>query len=150
MFIFWIFSVPPRFANISGNRYFHANGVNVLDLTCQTDDSNPPANISWYINGHPIPSTNLTTEEVGQYGGKHTSQILALKPTRFMDKDKVECRVHNSEFRDNVELDFTNLDLMCKCFTYSLVQYTHVVNTTYKNIAHRLPNLLFNVEVEPT
>jgi len=113
----FIISVPPRFANISGNRTFYANGENELILTCRTDDSNPPANISWYINGQPVASTHLTTEEVGQYGGKQTSQILALKPTRDMDGHAVECRASNSGFRDNVAIDAIVLDLMCKCFS---------------------------------
>jgi len=129
-----IFSVPPRFATISGNTYFHANGDNVLPMRCLTDDSNPPADIRWYMNGQQVASTHSTTEEVGQYGGKQTSQILELRPTRDMDGRNVECRVTNSEFRDNVVVDSTVLNLKCKYFNQNLSEKHTCCNQVYKNI----------------
>ena len=106
-------SVAPRFTNISGNLNIVANGNNKLRLTCNTDSSNPPSTITWYINENVTSFTEEISQSVGDYGGRITTNVLELVPTRDMDGFIVKCMANNVMSVNNVTSNVT-LNLRCK------------------------------------
>ncbi|WAR05841.1 CADM2-like protein [Mya arenaria] len=80
---------------ITGATDIYANGVNKVNLTCNTGSSNPSSSITWYRDSQLVTSSKPLTSTGGEYGGKITSQILEFVPTREMDGHVVECRAGN-------------------------------------------------------
>jgi len=105
--------VAPLFTNITGYANMIANGANKLTLSCTTDSSNPASTIAWYINGDIISLTGGVSQSAGSYGGRITTNVLELFPTREMDGYIVVCKAHNSMSLKNVSSSVT-LDLKCK------------------------------------
>ncbi|XP_052806548.1 synaptogenesis protein syg-2-like [Mya arenaria] len=86
---------PALNTTITGATDIYANGVNKVNLTCNTGSSNPSSSITWYRDSQLVTSSKPLTSTGGEYGGKITSQILEFVPTREMDGHVVECRAGN-------------------------------------------------------
>ncbi|XP_068225134.1 nephrin-like [Palaemon carinicauda] len=92
----------PRTVTITGNIVIEEGGL--LDLTCRTSPSNPPAAITWVMRGKLIASTQSSVEEE-EGGGWITSSVLKEKisgvgkTTHFT----VECRASNPAVDNTVK-----------------------------------------------
>ena len=109
-----MFSVAPRFTNITGNVNVYANGVNTITLACVTDSSNPASLITWYIDGKRVANSQATNHTVGEYGGRVTSQILLFVPSRAMVGQFVECKASNDAIVNIVASSSVRLNLRCR------------------------------------
>jgi len=108
-----LFSVSPRYTNISGNVDVFANGINKMTLTCSTDSSSPASSISWYISGRLVTSSKNISLNVGDFGGLVTSQKLDFVPSRAMDGHIVECKATNERSLENAASSSVVLNLKC-------------------------------------
>ena len=109
-----LFSVSPRYTNISGNVDVFANGINKMTLTCSTDSSSQASSISWYISGRLVTSSKNISLNNGDFGGLVTSQELEFVPSRAMDGDVVECKATNERSLENAAASSVVLNLKCK------------------------------------
>ena len=106
-------SVPPGYATITGNTTAYADGTNKLKLTCRTDSSNPPSNITWYRGSQQVTSDQDASLGPGGYGGNVTSQVMEFVARRDMDGQVVECRATHEMSGNNVTTR-VHLDIWCK------------------------------------
>jgi len=106
-------SVPPGYAIIAGNTTAYADGTNKFRLTCSTDSSNPPSNITWYRGSQQVTSDQAASLSPGECGGNVTSQVMEFVATRNMDGQVVECRATNEMSGNNVTSRL-HLDIWCK------------------------------------
>ena len=101
-------------------RDIHANETTLIEgipraFICRTSSSNPPAIITWKLDGVILPADINSVEELGEYGGKviQSSKTIGLdKLLRDYHKKTLSCEAKNPD-TDHVITDSTRLNVIC-------------------------------------
>lgn len=84
-------------------------------LICDSSSSNPPAKLSWWKEGIPVPGL-FNTSKAGLHGGKVSSIELKLNITEQMNGIVYTCQAMNEALQRSVH-DAITLQVLCKCVT---------------------------------
>ncbi|KAG7161536.1 Nephrin-like 8 [Homarus americanus] len=104
----------PLVANVSLTVYYAPSSVSVsgpaqvqegvvVSLTCETSESNPPASLTWLVNGEQVDSTREIMSRVSTGGWATSSELTHLVARSTKDTQiKVECRAINPSIKEHV------------------------------------------------
>lgn len=70
-------------------------------ITCATENSNPPADIKWTVDGHNFES-NVSKTELAPNGGWITSSNVTFSINRKSRSIVVICHASNAKLTENV------------------------------------------------
>ncbi|KAG7187933.1 hypothetical protein KM043_013897 [Ampulex compressa] len=90
-------------------------------IICESSSSNPPAEMSWWKSGIPIPGTKNGTKP-GLHGGYLSFIELTLDLTEDMNGEIYTCQARNVEMERSIH-DATTLDVLYKPIFSSLDSY---------------------------
>lgn len=81
-------------------------------LICDSSSSNPPAKLSWWKEGIPVPGLS-NTSKAGLHGGKVSSIELKLNITEQMNGIVYTCQAMNEALQRSVH-DAITLQVLCE------------------------------------
>lgn len=81
-------------------------------LTCDSSSSNPPAKVSWWLDGIPVESFNESSQP-GLWGGTVASLEFRVNVTQDMDGSVYTCQSHNEALKRSVH-EAIALRVLCK------------------------------------
>lgn len=84
-------------------------------LTCDSSSSNPPAKISWWMDGIPVDGYNESSQ-AGLWGGTVSSMDIRVNVTQDMDGIVYTCQSHNEALQRSVH-EAIALRVLCKSTT---------------------------------
>ncbi|XP_020290195.1 nephrin isoform X2 [Pseudomyrmex gracilis] len=110
--VFNIMSVQPMKAHVDLTVLFAPSGVTITGpteakadeqvlITCTTENSNPPADIKWTVDGHNVDSDSSKTE-LAPNGGWITSSNVTFNINRNSRSIVVICHASNAKLTENV------------------------------------------------
>lgn len=102
-------------------------------LMCDSSSSNPPAKISWWLDGIPVEGFNESSQ-AGLWGGTVSSLGIRVNVTQDMDGSVYTCQSQNEALKRSVH-EAIALRVLCKCKRIAFRNKFVII--TSDNCAHR-------------
>lgn len=103
--------VAPKEVKILGST--DARVGDVVQLSCFTSASNPPARLSWSLNGRPLGNHTYQTQPSGEEGGWISSSNVSLSINGNSRTFVAVCHALNTELTQNV-IGSHSVHVLCK------------------------------------
>ena len=88
--------LPTKIELIPSHTGLIAENVDIT-LTCETDESNPTAEIAWSRDGETVSSGIDVSEVSGQYNVKKRRSVLTITTHRSLNGLEYKCKVQDQE-----------------------------------------------------